>query len=195
VLCFNLRPAFIVNRLAGDLPAPWQTVMDFDLRARSEGDASGQDSRWFSATSRRWRWSRPRSIGFRCMKCRRTRAGGGAGQCPPGAQRAGGQTAFGHGRNDRIGRFSIRPRGRNEMKARNPCTLHHIWSAENLTHKVKTEIPIDILHRRLQEKCSCVKCKPLRIKVSGIRPSSWSHASQWSNAEVARGLPREAAGL
>jgi hypothetical protein len=73
-------------------------------------------------------------------------------------------------------------------------TSHLVWGEPNA--KDKKEISIDILHRRLQEKSSCVKCKPLRIKVSGIRASSWSHGTpRRSDAEVARGLPREAAGL
>src|SRR5215472_3112222 len=56
---------------------------------------------------------------------------------------------------------------------------------------VKTEIPIEILHRRLQEKGSCVKCKPLRIKVPGIRPSSWSHGTP--PVEQCRGSSRASA--
>jgi hypothetical protein len=66
-------------------------------------------------------------------------------------------------------------------------TSHLVWGEPNA--KVKRKV-------RLQEKSSCVKCKSLRIKVSAICTSSWSHGTpQRIDAELARGLPREAGGL
>jgi len=88
---------------------------------------------------------------------------------------------------------SLPLRGANLSRAQGTTAHRESYLIESFAKN--SQILIEILHWRLQQKGSCVKCKPLRIKVSGIRPSSWSHASQWSNAEVARGIPREAAGL